>query len=113
MTRENDTESHAIARIEAVPYVSFIVDDTGNGREVGADSHAIIRPHRDSYSPIEFDHRSILIGWQCGFEPLFIAVHSYLDVRLDDDEAVELATDYLRERNWFSVEPTEPDYIIR
>lgn len=53
-----------------------------------------------------------LIGWQCGFEPMFIAVWSYLGIRLDDDAATEIATDYLDECGWFADEPTEPDYII-
>lgn len=53
-----------------------------------------------------------LIGWQCGFEPMFVAVWSYLGVRLDDDDAVEIAKDYLAEIRWFNGEPTAPDYII-
>jgi len=82
-------------REQALPYVSFYVDDAQAFRS------------RD-----EMPDNARLVGWQCGFEPLFVAVWSYLDVRLDDDEAAELATDMLRERNWFSDEPTEPDYII-
>ena len=93
-------------RSQALPYVSFVVDDALNGRELGADINATTR--EDGFS-----HRSVLVGWQCGFEPLFVAVHSYLDARLDDDEAEELARDYLAERNWFSGEPTDADYIIR
>ena len=53
-----------------------------------------------------------LIGWQCGFEPMFVAVQSYLGNRLDDDEAIEIATDYLTEKRWFDDEPAEPDYVI-
>jgi hypothetical protein len=53
-----------------------------------------------------------LIGWQCGAEPMFIAVWSYLGARLDDDEAVELAQDYLAETKWFSGAPTPPDFIL-
>lgn len=113
------------ARGMAKQYVSFVVDDAGNGRELGADHDAIIRENTYSRSVVRNDsdvkvsresgykYRSVLVGWQCGFEPLFVAVHSYLDVRLDDDEAIELATDYLVERGWFASEPTEPDYIIR
>lgn len=89
-----------MTRDDAIPYVSFVVDDSLNGREIGADQHATIRAD------------SRLIGWQCGFEPLFVAVHSYLSVRLDDDEAIELATDYLEERGWFADGPTEPDHVI-
>jgi hypothetical protein len=56
-----------------------------------------------------------LVGWQCGFEPLFVAVWSYLDVRLDDCEAEEIATDFLIERGWFGKNlehGKEPDYVI-
>lgn len=95
-----------MTRSQALPYVSFVVDDAGSGRELGADQHATTRETGRK-------HRSVLVGWQCGFEPLFVAVHSYLDSRLDDDEAEELARDYLAERNWFAGEPTEADYIIR
>lgn len=88
---------------EATEYVSFVVDDAQTGRELGADPHAIVT------------EKSILVGWQCGFEPLFVAVNSYLDVTLSSEEAEELAIDYLKDRKWFS----DPDadnfatYIIR
>lgn len=95
-----------MTRNDALPYVSFVVDDAGSGRELGADMHATTRETGHKY-------RSVLVGWQCGFEPLFVAVHSYLDVELDDQEAEEMAQEYLAERNWFSGEPTDADYIIR
>ena len=53
-----------------------------------------------------------LVGWQCGAEPMFIAVWSYLGDRLPDDEAADIAKDYLAEVKWFAGEPTEPDYIL-
>lgn len=87
------------------PYVSFVVDDSLNGRKLNSDPHAIIREDG-------FCNPSRLIGWQCGFEPVFVAVHSYLDRFVDDDEAIELATDFLSERNWFSGEPRQPDYVL-
>lgn len=91
----------------AIPYVSFVLDDSLNGRELGADQHAIIRGvNQDWHEP------SRLIGWQCGFEPLFVAVHSCIDVAIDVDFAIEIATDFLSERGWFSGDPTEPDYVL-
>lgn len=102
-------------REDWLSYVCFVVDDVGSGRILKEDPYAIVReagvpcfgyPEGPKYS-------SVLVGWQCGFEPLFIAVHSYLDVELSDEEAAALAMDYLEERKWFSREPTEPDYIIR
>ena len=83
-------------RNQALPFVSFCVDDALSERNV-ADMPANAR----------------LIGWQCGFEPLFVAVWSYLDCLLDADEAIELATDLLSERHWFAGdEVREPDYVI-
>lgn len=89
-------------RADALPYVSFVIDDSLAGRRLGADPHAEVKAH------------SWLIGWQCGFEPLFVAVHSYLPgVRLSCDDACDLAQDYLEERGWFGDdEPREPDYAI-
>jgi len=60
--------------------------------------------------------RTTLVGWQCGFEPMFVAVNSYLDgCVVEEDEAVELATALLQEIKWFSDNqgPNEPDYVIR
>jgi hypothetical protein len=54
-----------------------------------------------------------LVGWECGFEPMFVAVQSYLpDVRLTEQEAIDLAMDFLTESKWFSDGPVEPDYIL-
>jgi hypothetical protein len=79
----------------ALPYVSYYLDDALSER-AATDMPANAR----------------LVGWQCGFEPMFVAVWSYLNVQLDDDEAAEIATDWLIERKWFAGEPVEPDYII-
>lgn len=86
-----------MTREQALPYVSYVVDDALS------DNHRL--------SDMRSDAR--LVGWQCGFEPLFVAVQSSIpDVRPGDDEAAEIATDYLAEHGWFADEPTEPDYII-
>ena len=106
-------------RSDAIPYVSFVVDDAGCGRELGADQHAIVRPGNpnkrldDPNAP--HCYPSVLVGWQCGFEPLFVAVHSYLDVKLDDCDAEDMAREYLEERGWFdgSSRDHHPDYCIR
>lgn len=85
-----------MTREDALPYVSFAVDDA-------------LSPRRVSEMPAD----AVLVGWQCGFEPLFVAVWSYLPgIKLDADHAAELATDLLVERKWFGGEPSEPDYII-
>jgi len=85
----------------ALPYVSFIADDALSFREPAGLPCDEITPN------------AVLVGWQCGFEPLFVAVKSHLSgIAIDPDEAVELATDGLIERNWFSGEPRQPDYVI-
>lgn len=87
-----------MTREQALPYVSHVLDDalgacTVNMREIRDDAR--------------------LVGWQCGFEPMFVAVQSYLrGVVIDDGDAEEIATDYLTEIGWFGDEPREPDYII-
>jgi hypothetical protein len=84
-----------MTREQALPYVSYYVNDALSERN-RADMPANAR----------------LVGWQCGFEPLFVAVWSYLDVRLDDDEAEEIAADILDEYDWFGGKPSPADYII-
>jgi hypothetical protein len=71
-------------RENALTYVGPHVDDAGSAQE---------KPITD---------RTRLVGFQCGFEPMVVAVHSYLpDCECDDDEAEELAVDYLDEIGWF------------
>jgi hypothetical protein len=86
-----------MTREQALPYVSFCVDDAMGIRSID-----------------DMPDNARLIGWQCGFEPLFVAVWSYLGVRLSDYEAEMLATDLLMERKWFADNdnPSEPDYIL-
>lgn len=86
---------------QAYDYISLCVDDALSERSID-----------------DMPTNARLIGWQCGFEPVFVAVWSYLGDtnghlnRVDDDDAVEIATDLLIERKWFAGEPTEPDYIL-
>lgn len=85
-----------MTREQAIPYIGYCLDDALQLRNI-ADMPANAR----------------LVGWQCGFEPMFVAVWSYLpDSEVDMVEAEDIAVDYLVERDWFSGEPKEPDYII-
>jgi hypothetical protein len=92
---------------DAVPYISFGVD---NALAVyGTNDKMECAPF-----PRELPANVVLVGWQCGFEPMFVAVWSYLGGSLDDDEAEELATDALLERGWFAnAEATDADYFLR
>jgi hypothetical protein len=88
--------TRAQTREAAKAYISFCVDDALSERSVD-----------------EMPANARLVGWQCGFEPLFVAVWSYLPkTKVDDEDAVRIATDLLNERAWFSDGPRDPDYLI-
>lgn len=79
-------------RTQALPYVSFYVDDALNAGRVDNLVGGI--------NAIPANAR--LVGYQCGFEPLFVAVWSYLPgITLSEEDAEDLACDYLSERGWF------------
>jgi hypothetical protein len=86
----------------------YVVDDSGWGRPLNADPWAIVME-----SGVNHVHASVLVGWQRGYEPIFVAVYSYLDFELTDSEAVKYATEYLAKIGWIMEEGTEPDYVIR
>lgn len=86
-----------MTRDQALPYVAHVLDDALS----------------DEHSMADLRDDARLVGWQCGFEPLFVAVQSYLPgVRLDEQEAEEIATDYLEEKGWFDRAPWAADYVI-
>jgi hypothetical protein len=84
-------------RTDALPYVSYMVDDTGNERH-----------------QTDIPENAVLVGWGCGFELMFVAVWSYLPgIQVDPDEAEELAIDLLQERAWFAHHPPPAaDFVI-
>ena len=84
-----------MTREQAISYISYCVDDALAERRID-----------------EMPDNARLIGWQCGFEPLFVAVWSDLDIRLDDDEAIEIVTDFLAEKHWFGGDDREADYVL-
>ncbi len=86
-----------MTRAQSLPYLAYVLDD-------GLSPHPL--------SDLKANAR--LVGWQCGFEPLFVAVQSYLPgVLLDESDAEEIAIDYLLEIGWFADSTrTEPDYVI-
>jgi len=96
LAREHTQRSNIVTREQALPYVTACVDDALAVRSID-----------------EMPDNARLVGWQCGFEPLFVAVWSYLPgIELEDSEAEEIARDYLLERGWFSTAQTEADFII-
>jgi len=83
-------------RSDALPYVGHAVDSALAVRK-----------------PAEMPHDAVLVGWQCGFEPMFVAVWSYFGCAICPDEAIEIACDYLDEIGWFNGPVREPDYVIQ
>lgn len=89
-----------MTRDQALPYVGWIADDAGSFR-------------KPSDLPCDGLTCAYLIGWQCGFEPMFVACKSYLpDVRLDVKEALLMAMRGLKDIDWFGGRQRNPDYII-
>jgi hypothetical protein len=84
-------------REDAIRYVGHAVDDA-------------LSPRTERGAAIPANAR--LVGWQCGFEPMFVAVWSYLGVEMAFDDAEEIAADYLEEINWFSNGRVPADYVL-
>lgn len=111
-------------REQAKQWVQYVVDDTLCGRRLGDDSSAVIREKGGM-----FMYPSVLVGWELPDEPdpVIVAVHSYLDVMLKDEEVAEMARDFLIDSRgrWFTDDyaetlewgavylPEKPSYIIR
>lgn len=83
-----------MTRIDAIQYVGHIVDTA-----LSAD--------RKDYQLAS----TRFVGWQCGFEPMFIAVCSDYGIP-DMDEAEDIAADYLEEIGWFSNGRKPADYVL-
>ena len=99
-------------REKAKRYVEYVVDDAGHGREYGEDRYALVR---DTGS--EYKYPSRLVVWSRDNHPfpisyMVVAVHSYLDVELSNQEAEELARDYLCEIGFFKEGSFPADYIF-
>lgn len=84
-----------MTKSDATKYISYAVDDA-----------------LCEHNPDDRPSNCRFVGWQCGFEPLFVAVWSYLGVRLGDEEAEELAADLLAEKHWFAGVIAPADYVI-
>lgn len=83
---------------EYAPYVSHVLDDA-------------LSPDHTLQDCVPRYTR--FVCWQCGFEPLVVAVISYMPrTRVDEEDAVEIATDYLAEIGWFAGDPLEPDIVL-
>ena len=81
---------------QALPHISHYIDDCLAVREAE-----------------DMPDNATLVGWQCGFEPMFVAVWSGYGWPVNETDAEEIATDYLEEIGWFPEQATLPDYIIQ
>lgn len=81
---------------DALPFVSHVLDT------------ALSPDHNVS----EIGKGTYLIGWQCGFEPLFVAVIASYTEAMDASDAEEIAADYLDEMGWFANGVTDADHIL-
>lgn len=100
----------ALTKPALLRYVSFAVNDAGDAMHIKNQELLTALLNR---APL-FLEQARIVGWTCGFEPMCVLVYSYLPgVTMDEDEAIELAEDYMRERNWFA-DPanTAPDFVL-
>lgn len=72
---------------------SYVVDDTGNGREIGADPHAIVRRGGSD----DFCNRSAFALFGNKNSQIVVAVNHHLDAWMSDEEIAEHASDYMEE----------------
>lgn len=81
-----------------LPYVSHVLDTA-------------LSPNR---AKSDIGTGSMLVSFQCGFEPLVVAVvGAYDGEQVEAEEAEEIAVDYLEEIGWFGEEgPREADLVI-
>jgi hypothetical protein len=82
-------------RKQALEYVGHVI--TPDGKKLPANS---INPKT-----------AILVGWQCGFEPMYVAIQDEDgdELSLSDIDAEDIAKKYLTKINWFSEEDEEED----
>ena len=85
-------------------YVAWILDDSGN----------VIRPGQIGVSAHLRDvlPTDTLVCYQCGFEPLVVAVRSVYGDIIAAWDAEEIAAEYLEEIGWFGDNVRDADYII-
>ena len=95
-----------MTRKDAIQYVGKAINERGKRRPWQAGD------------PIPSHAR--FVGWQCGFEPFFVAVWDDGEIRLDASDAEEIATQYLNAipmsngttRSWFGGGYRSADYVI-
>jgi len=80
---------------------SYVVDDTGNGRLLGEDQHAIVRRGGSD----NFCNRSAFALFNNKNIRIVVAVNSYLDAWMSDEEIADHASDYMEEAFGITSQP--------
>ena len=91
-----DEERYAIRDLrfdELEKATTYVVDDTGNGRLLGEDPHAIVRRGGSD----DFCNRSAFALFNNKNIRIVVAVNSYLDAWMSDEEIEDHASDYMSE----------------
>jgi len=88
LTNKHEVKAQII-RQKALDYIGHVLDR--NGKKL---------------AETELDKKNAtLVGWQCGFEPMYVAVNTD-----SPEEAEEIAIRYLQGIKWFSGEEKEDDF---
>ena len=75
-------------------------------------SHVLDTALSPDHTAEEIGPGTYLVGYQCGFEPLVVAViASYTEV-VDAADAEEIATDYLEEIGWFASDDHDASFVV-
>lgn len=53
-----------------------------------------------------------IVGWQCGFEPMCVAVWSGTGEQVTEADAEEIALEFLRDIHWFVDGPRDADFVL-
>ena len=73
-------------REQALKYVSYVIDEYGK-----------------QLPESELDPKSaILVGWQCGFEPMYVAIKSEDSAITSEVDAEDIVRAFLEKKKWFS-----------
>ena len=80
-----------------IPYVSHVLDTA-------------LSP---DHSRDEIGEGTYLVAWQCGFEPMVVAVIGDYTEAVDENDAEDIALDYLKEIGWARDEFRGADYVVR
>lgn len=93
------TRSHTDRVSELLPYVSHVLDT------------ALSPDHKRSEASTPGTY---LVGWQCGFEPMVVAIVPSYTEAIDADDAEEIARDWLEEIGWFAfVDDCPADFVVK